>query len=72
MTPEEREFFRTNGYVSLGQIYAGDELARMVWLLVAEGRLKPVIDMTFPLDDAPEGHKYLEAGKSKGKVLFKI
>jgi hypothetical protein len=30
VTPEEREFFRTNGYVSLGQIYEGDELARMV------------------------------------------
>ena len=34
--------------------------------------LKVSVDATFPLDEAPEGHKYLEAGKSKGKVLFKI
>ena len=25
----------------------------------------------FDLDNAPEGHKYLESGASKGKVLFK-
>ena len=24
------------------------------------------------VDEAAEGHKYLEAGKSKGKVLYKI
>lgn len=40
------------------------------WL--AEGKLKVSVDTTFPLDEAAEGHKYLEAGKSKGKVLYKI
>ena len=30
------------------------------------------VDTTFPLDEAAEGHLYLEAGKSKGKVLYKI
>lgn len=37
-----------------------------------EGKLKVSVDTVFPIDQAPEGHKYLEAGKSKGKVLFKI
>eukprot|EP00587_Corethron_hystrix_P008107 CAMPEP_0113313054 /NCGR_PEP_ID=MMETSP0010_2-20120614/9629_1 /TAXON_ID=216773 ORGANISM="Corethron hystrix, Strain 308" /NCGR_SAMPLE_ID=MMETSP0010_2 /ASSEMBLY_ACC=CAM_ASM_000155 /LENGTH=335 /DNA_ID=CAMNT_0000168985 /DNA_START=182 /DNA_END=1189 /DNA_ORIENTATION=- /assembly_acc=CAM_ASM_000155 len=40
------------------------------WLL--DGKLKVSVDTAFPLHDAAEGHKYLEAGKSKGKVLYKI
>lgn len=38
------------------------------WL--AEGKLNVSVDTTFPLDQAADGHKYLEAGKSKGKVLY--
>lgn len=40
------------------------------WL--KDGKLKVSVDTTFPLDQAAEGHLYLEAGKSKGKVLYKI
>merc|ERR1712176_71268 len=40
------------------------------WL--KDGKLKVSVDTSFPLDQAAEGHKYLEAGKSKGKVLYKI
>merc|ERR1719313_3013243 len=39
------------------------------WL--AAGELNVSIDKTFDLDDVVEGHKYLEAGKSKGKLLYK-
>jgi len=38
------------------------------WL--KDGTLKVAVDTSFPLDDAPEGHKYLESGASKGKVLY--
>lgn len=40
------------------------------WLL--DGKLKVSVDTTFPLEQAAEGHMYLEAGKSKGKVLYEI
>lgn len=40
------------------------------WL--EDGKLQVSVDTTFPLDEAAEGHLYLEAGKSKGKVLYKI
>jgi NADPH:quinone reductase len=40
------------------------------WL--SEGKLTVSVDTVFPLEQAPEGHKYLEAGKSKGKVLYKL
>ena len=41
------------------------ELMRLAFMQVA-------IDKTFPLADAAAGHEYLEAGKSTGKVLYKI
>ena len=34
--------------------------------------MQVAIDKTFPLADAAAGHEYLEAGKSTGKVLYKI
>jgi NADPH2:quinone reductase len=40
------------------------------WL--KEGKLSVSVDAIFPLEQAAEGHLYLEAGKSKGKVLYKI
>jgi NADPH2:quinone reductase len=40
------------------------------WL--KDGKLKVSVDTCFPLDQAAEGHIYLEAGKSKGKVLYEI
>ena len=30
------------------------------------------VDRCFPLEQAVEGHDYLEAGKSRGKVLYEI
>eukprot|EP00542_Grammatophora_oceanica_P019298 CAMPEP_0194030404 /NCGR_PEP_ID=MMETSP0009_2-20130614/3902_1 /TAXON_ID=210454 /ORGANISM="Grammatophora oceanica, Strain CCMP 410" /LENGTH=335 /DNA_ID=CAMNT_0038670345 /DNA_START=151 /DNA_END=1158 /DNA_ORIENTATION=- len=40
------------------------------WL--QDGKLSVCVDTTFPLDQAPEGHLYLEAGKTKGKLLYEI
>jgi putative PIG3 family NAD(P)H quinone oxidoreductase len=47
-----------------------DELARTVWPFVAEGRLKPVIDSTFPLSDAAAAHKRMESGDHIGKIVL--
>jgi len=40
------------------------------WL--QSGDLNVGIDKVFSLSDAVSGHQYLEAGKSKGKVLYKV
>ena len=40
------------------------------WL--KEGKLSVSVDTVFPLDKAADGHVFLEAGKSKGKLLYKI
>lgn len=37
---------------------------------VKDGKLNVSIDKVFPLEECTEGHQYLEAGKSTGKVLY--
>ncbi len=49
-----------------------DELARTVWPFVAEGKLKPVIDSTFPLSDAEGAHRRMESGEHVGKIVLVI
>lgn len=39
---------------------------------ISAGKLNVSIDRCFSLDEAAEGHRYLEAGKSTGKVLYKF
>lgn len=43
-----------------------------IFTWIAEGRLNINVDTVFPLADGPAGHTYLEAGKSSGKVLYKV
>lgn len=38
--------------------------------LVFEGKLKPVMDQTFPLEEAAEAHKRLGAGEQMGKITL--
>jgi len=48
-----------------------DEL-RTVLKLVAQGRLKPIVDKVFPLQECAAAHEYLEAGKQFGKVVLTV
>lgn len=43
-----------------------------VMSLVFEGQLAPVVDRIFPLNEAQEAHKVLEAGQQMGKLLLEI
>jgi putative PIG3 family NAD(P)H quinone oxidoreductase len=47
-----------------------DELARTVWPYVEAGQLKPVIDRTYPLAEAPAAHERMEAGDHVGKIVL--
>jgi NADPH:quinone reductase len=38
----------------------------------AAGRLRVTIDREFPLEQAAEAHRYIESGKTKGKLLLRI
>ncbi|MBD8868111.1 NAD(P)H-quinone oxidoreductase [Nocardioides donggukensis] len=41
-----------------------------VWPLVAEGRVRPIVHATMPLEDAAEAHRMLEAGEHVGKIVL--
>ncbi len=47
-----------------------EELIRVVWPHVEAGKLKPVIDMTFPLAEAAAAHARMEAGDHVGKIVL--
>jgi len=47
-----------------------DELYRYVWPDVEAGKLKPVMDESFPLADAAKAHAHIEAGDHIGKIVL--
>ncbi|HXT74844.1 MAG TPA: zinc-binding dehydrogenase [Candidatus Eisenbacteria bacterium] len=40
--------------------------------LIAAGKLKPILDRTFPLAQTSAAHAYLESGKQFGKVVIQV
>jgi NADPH:quinone reductase len=49
-----------------------DELHRTVWPHVEAGRLKPIIDRTFPLAEAAAAHALMESGDHIGKIVLTL
>lgn len=48
------------------------EIGQTVWPLVGEGKLRPLIDRTFPLAQAASAHRTMEAGEHVGKIVLEV
>ena len=43
-----------------------------IWPLIAEGKIKPVIDSTFPLAQAADAHRRIDDPAHIGKIILKV
>ena len=49
-----------------------EDLRREVWPAIAAGRIAPVMDETFALENAAAAHARMEAGDHLGKIVLKV
>jgi putative PIG3 family NAD(P)H quinone oxidoreductase len=61
---------RARSPVEKGEIAAA--LEQEIWPLVEQGRMRPVIDSTFPLEAVAHAHRRLESGDAIGKVVLAL
>lgn len=51
--------------------HSSEDLATLAGLM-RDGRIRPVIDRTYPLAEAAEAMRYLETGRARGKVVIVV
>ncbi|MDP3008299.1 MAG: NAD(P)H-quinone oxidoreductase [Methylococcales bacterium] len=49
-----------------------NQLHKNVWPLLASGKIKPIIDSTFTLDEAAVAHEYMESSQHIGKIILEV
>jgi NADPH2:quinone reductase len=56
----------------LAKARIAEDLATHVWPLLESGRVAPVMDSEFPLDQAAEAHARMESSAHIGKIVLKV
>jgi NADPH:quinone reductase-like Zn-dependent oxidoreductase len=68
----DMRFLFTRQLSILGSYMGTKAELRTVLKLVEQGRLKPIVDMVWPLEDAVLAHEYLENNRQFGKVVLTV
>lgn len=63
---------RTGKRVVVGSIRVDDADLAALLQLVEEGRLRPVVDRTYPFDAIAEAHAYVDTWHKRGSVVLRI
>jgi NADPH:quinone reductase-like Zn-dependent oxidoreductase len=48
-----------------------DDLVALAGLMES-GKVRPVVDRTYPLEQTPDAIRYLQEGRAKGKVVVTV
>lgn len=48
------------------------EFAEVVIPYLESGKIRPIVDCTFPLEDVAKAHRYMEANKNIGKIILTL
>ncbi|MEE9285485.1 MAG: NAD(P)H-quinone oxidoreductase [Dehalococcoidia bacterium] len=58
---------------SLGEkVVLTEQFRRHVLPLLASGRVRPIVNRVFPLDEAAEAHRYMESNANFGKIVLAV
>jgi NADPH:quinone reductase len=49
-----------------------DSIRTHLWPQVSQGKIRPIVDQIFPLDQAGEAHRRMESGQHIGKILLRL